>query len=102
VQLHSLKLVTIVAEQVLLEQITTRSLELGATGCTWSESKGQGSRGARRDEFSGNVRIELICPPPVAESILTFVSHSFFEHYACIAWVTDVSVVRGARYVKSS
>jgi nitrogen regulatory protein P-II 2 len=100
VQLNTLKLVTIVAEQILLEQITAKALELGATGCTWSESKGQGSRGARKDEFSGNVRIEIICPPMVAESILTFVSHSFFEHYACIAWITDVSVMRGARYLK--
>jgi hypothetical protein len=36
----------------------------------------------------------------VAEAILTFVVHIFFEQYACIVCVTDASVVGGARYVK--
>lgn len=35
----------------------------------------------------------------VAEAILTYISHNLFENYGCIAWVTDVSVVRGSHYV---
>jgi hypothetical protein len=35
----------------------------------------------------------------VAEKILTHVSHEYFEHYACIAWLSDVQVVRGDQYV---
>ena len=99
-QLHRLKLVTIIVEQILQEQIVAKARELGATGCTWSESKGEGSRGARHDVVSGgNVKIEIVCPGDVAEAILTFVSHNYFENYACIAWLSDVEVMRGARYL---
>ena len=101
-QLQSLKLVTVVAEEILKEQLGKKGLELGATGYTTYQAQGLGSRGARTDEMGvGNVRLEFICPPAVAEAILTYVSHTFFENYACIAWMSDVSVVRGAHYVKS-
>lgn len=100
-QLHPLKLVTIVTEQVLRDKIVQKALAAGASGCTYQEVQGTGSRGARsNDVFGGNVRIEIVCAENVAEAILTFVSHHFFEHYACLAWVTDVSVVRGSRYIK--
>ncbi len=100
-QLHPLKLVTVVTEKVLRDQIVQEILDLGATGCTHADVLGTGSRGARKDDvFGGNVRIEVVCSPSVAEAILTFVSHHFFERYACIAWITEVSVVRGERYVK--
>jgi|SRR5579871_939885 len=104
-QLHPLKLVTIVAEQILKEQLIKKGTELGATGCTYFEAEGTGSRGARSEgissDFTGsNVRIEFICPQSVADAIMTYVSHHYFENYACIAWVSDVSVVRGERYLK--
>lgn len=43
----SLKLVTIVAEPVLEEQIATSLRRLGATGYTVTEAHGAGSRGMR-------------------------------------------------------
>jgi nitrogen regulatory protein PII len=101
-QLYPLRLVTVVAEGILKEQICKRGLELGATGFTCSEVEGHGSRGARnQDTASGtNVRIEFVVPDSVAEQILTYVSHQHFEHYAVISWVTDVAVVRGKHYIK--
>ena len=99
-QLHPLKLVTIVTEAVLREQLLPKLAELGATGYTCSEATGFGSRGARKGFGAENMRIEVVCSEPVSEEILTFISHHYFEYYACIAWVVDVSVVRGARYVQ--
>lgn len=100
-QLHPLKLVTIVAEEILKDPLRKKFLELGATGYTSSEAQGYGSRGSRTDEFgSGNVRFEIICPANVAEAILTFVAQTYVENYACISWMVDVQVARGARYVK--
>jgi hypothetical protein len=100
-QLHALKLVTIVIEKVLRDQILQKIMELGATGCTHTDALGIGSRGARKDDvFGGNARIEVVCSQAIADKILTYISHHFFEPYACIAWVADVSVVRGSRYVK--
>ncbi len=99
-QLHPLKLVTVVTEQVLREQIVAKAQQLGARGCTWQEVQGTGSRGARSHGVSGtNVQIEIICSTQTAEALLQYVAHQFFDFYACIAWITDVSVVRGARYV---
>jgi nitrogen regulatory protein P-II 2 len=100
-QLYRLKLVTVVTELVLQEQLVRKVLELGATGCTYREASGDGSRGARHDAGGENVQVEVVCSPEVAEDILTFVSHHYFENYACIAWVTDVEVVRGSRYVSA-
>jgi hypothetical protein len=100
-ELHPLKLVTIITEQIAREKIVTKVLALGATGCSWGEVQGTGSRGTRSDETGDrNVRIEVICSPDTAERILKMVSRNYFENYACIAWESDASVVRGARYVE--
>jgi nitrogen regulatory protein P-II 2 len=99
-QLHPLKLVTIVTEPVLKDQILEKVTALGATGYTYGDVTGSGSRGIRIGIGGENVKIEIVCPNNVAEAILTFISHHSFENYACIAWVADVSVVRGSHYVK--
>lgn len=97
-QLQTLKKVTIVIEDALKHDLLKKVIELGATGYTCKEVQGYGTRGARSSVFATNVEVELICSENVASAILTFVSHNYFEHYACIAWLSDVSVVRGARY----
>ena len=100
-QLHGLKLVTVVAEALLRDKICEEGLQLGATGYTVVEAIGSGARGVRRDSIDGeNVQIQFVCPVPVADKILTHVSHTYFENYAVIAWVTDVWVVRGRHYDK--
>ncbi len=100
-QLQALKLVTVIAEEILKDQISKLGLDCGATGYTSSEVQGSGSRGARTSATAeGNIRVQFICPKDVADKILTQVSHSFVENYACIAWMSDVEVVRGARYIK--
>jgi nitrogen regulatory protein P-II 2 len=99
-QLQSLKLVTIVTEDVLRQQLVTKFLECGATGYTVQHAYGFGSRGARADAVAPNLEFQVICSQEVAEAILTYVSHHFFANYACIAWLTDVQVVKGQHYVK--
>jgi nitrogen regulatory protein P-II 2 len=47
---------------------------------------------------SKTTKAEFVVPMPVAEKILTHISDNYFEHYACIAWVSDVQVVRGELY----
>jgi hypothetical protein len=99
-QLYPLKHVTIVAESILKDQISKKVLELGATGFSCTEAQGDGSRGARSVMAGENVKFDVICPEEVAVAILTYVSHNCFETYGCIAWITDVSVVRGSHYLK--
>ena len=47
------------------------------------------------------MKAEFVVPMDVAEKILIHVSHNYFEHYACIAWLADVQVVRGHQYANS-
>jgi len=100
-QLYPLKLVTVVGEAVIMEEVAKEALELGATGFTLCEVVGKGSRSTRNVIVTGGaktMKAEFVVPMDVAERILTHVSHHYFEHYACIAWLTDVQVVRGLQY----
>jgi nitrogen regulatory protein P-II 2 len=95
-----LKLVTIVAESLLESHLVRELVELGARGHTTTKSHGEGSRGVRASELEGgNVRIETIVSETVADRILEHVARNYFQHYAVIAYVTDVMVVRGEKYV---
>ena len=102
-QLYPLKLVTVVGETVIMEDIAEKGIELGATGYTITEVNGHGSRSARNVAATTGARtmkVEFVVPETVATAILTQVSHEYFEHYAVIAWLADVAVVRGELYKK--
>ena len=102
-ELHPLKLITIVAETVLKERITRRLLEWGATGFTVTQTNGRGSRGIRTGDVPGEgVRIEVLVTRPVAIRILEEVSERYFADYAVIAWVSEVEVVRGEKYTEGA
>jgi nitrogen regulatory protein P-II 2 len=95
----SLRKVSIVAEALLEDRIIRICREAGARGHTVTEARGEGSRGVRASEWEGkNVKIETIVDPVVAELILGRVAEEYFEHYAVIAYVTEVSVLRGEKY----
>ncbi len=98
-QLKKLKLVTIIGETVLREPLIHKVLELGAPGVSYHSTGGTGSRGTRHDVVLGeNVQIKVVCTTEVAESILSFISNHYYEHYACIAWMNDVEVIHGDVY----
>jgi len=101
-QLYPLKLVTVVGESVIMPDIAEEGIKLGATGYSMTEVAGHGSRNARNVIETGGaktLKAEFVVPMDVAERILTHVSHEYFEHYACIAWLSDVQVVRGQQYI---
>jgi len=105
-QLYPLKLVSVVGESVIMEDIAEEGIKLGATGYTMSEVIGHGSRSARNVGSTAGgaktLKIEFVVPSDVAVEILTHVSHEYFEHYAVIAWLSDVSVMRGEQYTRKS
>lgn len=96
----ALKKVTLVAEALLAPRLVRELRELGATGYTISDVHGEGSRGVRASEWEGdNVKVETLVGAGTADRILAHVAAAYFEHYAVIAWVTDVQVVRGGKYL---
>lgn len=95
-----LRKVTIVAEALLEERLLRELRERGARGFTVGEARGEGSRGVRASDWEGrNVRIETLVSPGVADTILSHVAEAYFPNFAVVAWVEDVEVVRGDKYV---
>ncbi len=96
----TLKKVTIVAEAVLEARLLRELKGLGARGYTLTEVRGEGSRGVRASDLgAGNIQIDVLVGEEVCEKILAHVAERYFRHYAVVAWVTEVGVVRGDKYV---
>ena len=94
-----LKRVTIVSENSLEERIVKEIHDLGATGYTYTVVHGEGARGIRPSTWNGpNAKIEVIAPPEVAERILEHVARNYFESYAVIAYLDEVTVVRAEKF----
>ncbi|HND53441.1 MAG TPA: hypothetical protein PLV92_13620 [Pirellulaceae bacterium] len=99
-QLVNLPLLTIIAESVLKERLIEELTRAGAKGYTMSDAVGDGSRQFRSGDLPGdNVRIETITTTEVAERLLTLLNNDYFPHFAIIAFVSEVRVVRGDKYV---
>lgn len=98
--LKTLKLVTIIVEAVICDKIVREIRSLGATGYTLTAAEGQGSRGVRASEWEGkNMKIDTLVSEVVAHQILDLLATHYFPHYAVVAYVQDVQVVRGNKYI---
>jgi len=95
----SLKMVVIVAEPVLESRLVKALHDLGATGCSIVDGRGEGSRQAHATDVPGvNIRIEAIVRPEVADRIMAHVAAHYFTHWSLIAYVVDVVVARAGKY----
>lgn len=95
-----LKLVTIIADRLLSDDIANEIRDLGARGYTISDAHGQGSRGLQPLDWEGaNVRIESIVSEQAAERIIAHLTEKYFKHHGLIAFLQDVEVLRGDRFV---
>ncbi len=94
------KLITVVAESAL-ERDLARDLDaLGASGYTFSDARGRGSRGRRTSGWphSGNVRVEVLCDEALAEKIVEHLRERYYDNYAMVLWVQDVAVLRPGKF----
>jgi nitrogen regulatory protein PII len=93
------KRITIIAEAYLEDRLIREVKQFGAKGYTLSTVKGEGSRGVRASEWEGgNIKLETIVSEEVADRILTQMAEVYFPHFAVIAYVENVEVVRGNKY----
>ena len=98
--LYPMKLVTIICEAVLEERIAEVLRECGAQGHTAFDVRGSGCQGRRDADLveSGNVQIEVIAKPAVAQALLVRLYADFFHDYAMVAYESDVSVMRPEKF----
>lgn len=94
------KLVTVVTEAPL-EQNLLKDLErLGAGGYTVTDARGKGSRGVRDAQWdqSGTIRVEVLCDAPTATAIATHLKDRYYDNYAMVLFISDVEVLRPGKF----
>jgi nitrogen regulatory protein P-II 2 len=97
----TMKLVTIIAEPVLREEILAELKTLGATGFTTTACEGEGTRQLHAAELpSDRIKIETLVPTELVEKALARIDQRFFRDYEIIAYVSEVQVVRGSKFAE--
>jgi nitrogen regulatory protein PII len=93
-------MITIVTEAALERALVTELELLGVRGFTITDARGQGSRGRRQSDWAqaSNIRVEVVCDPTVADGIAGRVREKFYDHYAMILFMQDVSVLRSDKF----
>lgn len=97
---HPMKLVTIIIEALAREPLSRLLQEENARGFTLFEVEGLGAKGSRVADIAefANVQVEVVVPPDVADRILERVHREFFPRFACIAFESDVRVLRPEKF----
>ena len=100
-KLINFKLVTIICEPVLSSSILTISQELGATGFTVTDVRGQGNG----EKSSGEIpdlksKLEIVAEPQLALKIMKELAEQFFENYSLITYSSDISILRPEKFEK--
>ena len=95
-----MKLVTIICETLAREPVTRLLDEVGAHGYTLFAVEGKGAQGQRPGDSAefGNIQLEVIVPPAVAEQLLQRLQAEFFPRFAMIAYEADVRVLRQGKF----
>jgi len=97
-----MKRIVIIGDNDVEYRLAKEVQVLGATGYTCCDARGEGERGIRpRHAESGNTKIEIIATPEVAHKILEHVATHYFDKYAMIAYLEDVEVLKGEKFVKA-
>ena len=95
------KLVTIICEPVLISSILKMTSDLGATGFTITDVRGQGNGEKSSGEIpDSKSKIEIITEPDLAVVIIRALAEKFFENYSLITYVSDISILRPKKFEK--
>lgn len=101
---HPCKLVVIVTEAALEDELAADVMRLGAHGYTTMDVRGKGSHGPRSGLWSADrsIRMEILCDHATAVAITTHVEKSYFKNFAMVVFVADVGVLRPDKFVHRS
>lgn len=93
-------LLTVITEAVIEKQLLRDFDRLGARGYTVSDARGRGSRGLRDASWdeAANIRIEVICARAMAEDLISHLAAHYYDDYAMVAFLQEVSVLRGKKF----
>ena len=99
-QPHSQKLVTIITESIIEKEVIQELERLGVSGYTITDARGKGRRGVRSAgwEHGSNARIEIVCEDHTAQAIADSLKEHYYENYAMILFIADVTVLRPRKF----
>jgi len=97
---RNFKLLTIVTEAALENELSKDLENLGASGYTIVNARGKGSRGVRDAGWStsANIRIEIVCGDDLAGQIADHMRRYYYDNYAMILFESDVRVLRPDKF----
>jgi nitrogen regulatory protein PII len=97
---YSRRLLTIVTEAALERELSAEFDALGVRGYTITDARGKGGRGRRRSDWAqeSNVRIEIVCDGETADRIANRLRERYYDNYAMILFIQDVSVLRPDKF----
>lgn len=93
-------MLTVVTESLIENALLADLEKLGVRGYTVSDARGRGHRGVRDANWDevANIRIEMVCARPLAESVLAHLQARYYANYAMVAWLSDVEVLRPEKF----
>jgi hypothetical protein len=94
------RLLTVVTEAVLERELVAELEALGVRGYTITDARGKGSRGRRQSDWAqeSNIRVEVVCEPALAERVAGHLRDRYYDHYAMVLFLQDVSVLRPEKF----
>ncbi|MBK8066287.1 MAG: transcriptional regulator [Rhodanobacteraceae bacterium] len=93
-------LLTLITEATIEASLLRDLDRLGVRGYTVSDARGRGSRGVRDAAWreSSNIRIEVICPRALADTVLAHVQARYYADYAMVAFLSEVEILRPGKF----
>jgi nitrogen regulatory protein PII len=93
-------LLTVITEAAVEEPLLHDLDKLGVSGYTVTDARGRGSRGVRNAAWKeiANIRIEVICNRPLAESVVSYLQTHYYANYAMVSFIQDVEILRPEKF----
>jgi len=94
------KLVTIITEKILEDELIDQFKKLDVKGFTVTDARGEGTRGVRSAGWdqSANIRFEIVCDGLTAEKVCSYLQTNFYANYAMIVFVSNVETLRNDKF----
>jgi hypothetical protein len=99
-QLSPRKLLTVVCEASLEQEIVADLQALDVHGYTISDARGGGAHGLRDAAWppSANIRIEVLCAEKTALIILDHLQENYYANFGMVTFLSDVLVMRPEKF----
>ena len=93
--------ITIIIESLLKDEVIELIQKHGATGHTMTKVEGEGSSGRHASDWGGrNIKLETLVAKESADAIIDDLSDEYFEDYSVIAWLAEVTVLSGDKFLQ--